>query len=124
MLYVYIHNIAVNLHFADFLLCSFLIMQTSHFFLFLSFFNFFFSHANHSCKSDHSVYHAFNFNSSLAIFLNSESWFSIMPCRHTLSTHINSYASFKLSTVIHSLFKCNSFCLSESTIRYYFFLAL
>ena len=44
-----------------------------------------------------------------------------MSCCPTLSTHINSYSSFKLTAVFHSLFKCNSFCLSESTIPYCFF---
>ena len=38
-----------------------------------------------------------------------------------LLTHSNSYASFKLNAVIHSLFKCKSFCLPESTIQYCFF---
>ena len=99
-------------------------MPTCHSFLFLSFFYYFFSHANHSFKSDHFVHHDFNSNSSSAILLNTESRFSIMLCHPTLSTRSNSYASFKLNTVIHSLFtlfKCNSFCLSESTIPYCFF---
>ena len=42
VLYVYVHNIAVNLHFADSLLCSSLIMPTCHSFLFLLFFYYFF----------------------------------------------------------------------------------
>ena len=99
-------------------------MPTCHSFLFLSFFYYFFSHANHSCKSDHFVHHDFNFISSSAILLNTESRFSIMLGRLTLSTRSNSYASFKLNAVIHSLFtlfKCNPLCLSESTTPYCFF---
>ena len=99
-------------------------MPICHSFLSLSFFYYFFSHANHSFKSDHFFHHVFNSNSSSAVLFNIESWFSIMLCRPTLSTRSNSYASFKLNTVIHSLFtlfKSNSFCLSESTIPYCFF---
>ena len=53
-------------------------MSTCHSFLFLSFFYYFFSHVNHSFKSDHFVHHDFNSNSSSAILLNTESRFSIM----------------------------------------------
>ena len=44
-----------------------------------------------------------------------------MLCRPTLSSHSNSYASFKLNAVINLLFQCNFFYLSESTIPYCFF---
>ena len=52
-------------------------------------------------------------------YVHSHKYYAFMNT--SLSTHSNSYVSFKLTAVIHSLFKCNSFSLSESTITYCFF---
>ena len=76
------------------------------------------------CKSNYFVPHDFNSNSFSAILFNTESCFSIVLCHPTLSIRSNSCVSFKLNAVIYSLctlYKCNSFCLSESTIPYCFF---
>ena len=45
-----------------------------------------------------------------------------MSCHAIVSIFINSLGSYKLTAAIHPLkLKCNSFCLSESTIPYCFF---